>query len=116
MNKKGFTLVELLFSFSLVIIVVGIFYQIFTKEIANSKENAYQRQISTIINIAKDYHLKNPETTYVMINDLQRAGLIENVIDPRNGSNISGCVKFIHDSYYNQYIYEYKNISEAECR
>lgn len=117
MNKKGYTLVEIIVSFSLIVLIIGLVYQMFTKEIANSKKNAYERQISTIISVAKDYHLQNPDTTFVMVDDLKGLGLIDNeIVDPRNGTNITGCVKFIKDAYYNQYKYEYFNVSKDECQ
>ena len=91
MNKKGYTLVEIIVSFSLIVLIMGLVYQMFTKEIANSKKNAYDRQISTIISVAKDYHLQNPDTTFVMVDDLKGLGLIDNeIVDPRNGTNITG--------------------------
>ena len=48
MNKKGYTLVEIIVSFSLIVLIMGLVYQMFTKEIANSKKT-----IMTIESITK---------------------------------------------------------------
>lgn len=109
--KKGFTLVELLATIALISLILGLIFQIFTRQLEVSKENVYERQITTLKQIAKDYHLKNTSETYVKIDDLLANGLIDNeeIIDPRDGSNITGCIKFILDDKYNQYDYIYES-------
>jgi len=109
MKKNGFTLIELLLALALVIIIIGLVYQVFTRQLDNAKESTYERQINTIIQVAKDYHLQNLNSTFVTIETLNNEGLInkDDLIDPRNGSNIEGCVKFNMNQQYKQYEYLY---------
>jgi len=109
MKKKGFTLIELLLTLSLVVVIIGLVYQIFTRQLENAKESTYERQINTIKKVAKDYHLENTNTAYVTIDELNSSGLInsDDLIDPRDGSNIEGCIKFNFNDIYNQYEYIY---------
>lgn len=109
MNKKAFTLLELLLAISLLAMVLGLCFQIFTNEVDTAKKSAYNIQINKIIALAKDYHLQHLDINYVMVDDLLELGIIDNetVIDPRDGSNINGCIKITKDEYYNQYRYEY---------
>lgn len=110
MNKKGFTLVELLLTLVLVSLIIGLVFQNFNKEIDESKISAYNRQVNTIIEVAKSYHLQNNDENYVTVDDLNNAGLInkEDLIDPRNGFVMDGCVVFNFNTTYNQYEYKYE--------
>lgn len=112
MKKNGFTLIELLAAFALISLILTLVFQVFTRQLTVSKENVYQRQISTIKQLAKDYHLQNLSETYVTVDTLVSKGLISNkeLVDPRDGSNISGCVKFIFNERYNQYEYTYEMV------
>ena len=116
MKKNGFTLIELLAAFALVSLILVLVFQVFTRQLDASKENVYQRQISTLKHLAKDYHLQNLTDNYVTIDTLVSKGLInsEELIDPRDGSTITGCIKFVMNEKYNQYEYTYeKNIENC---
>ena len=86
MNKKGFSLVELL----AVLIVLGIIMTIVTttilKEVNSSKEKLNQSQIEIIKNAAIEYankkgYFKQQNKTYdVTIEELKEENLLENTI------------------------------------
>jgi len=114
--KKGFTLIELLAVIIIIALVVGIVYQTFNKQITLAKAKAYDRQIETIISLAKDYHLEHPDTTFVTINTLTTLGLIDEskLKDPRDKSEIAGCIIFTNNEY-NQITYSYtSNILDCD--
>ena len=114
MKRKGFTLVELLAALALISMILALVFQIFTKQLEVSKQNIYERQISTLKQVAKDYHLQNLNTAYVTLQELSSNGLIDNdeLIDPRDGSTMTGCIKFVKNDKYNQYDYIYESSIE----
>lgn len=90
MNKKGFTLVEVL---GVIIILAVIFVLVFPSVqniVSQSKDTIYQKQINTILNSTYDFTLKNisylPDTgqkSYVTLGQLKHEGLIDvNIKDP----------------------------------
>lgn len=111
MKKNGFTLIELLAALAIISLILVLVFQVFTRQLTVSKENLYERQISTLKQVAKDYHLQNLDATYVSFETLSQKGLINNkeLIDPRDGSKINGCIKFILNEKYNQYEYIYES-------
>ena len=115
MNKKAFTLVELL----AVIIILGIIALIAVptvfKIIDSSKDELYNDQIVQIENAAKRWTVENAyeEKSYkVTINELISGGYLEGtknnkVLDPRDKSEMTGCVIIDYDTNTNQYTYQY---------
>lgn len=91
MNKKGFTLVEVL---GVIIILAVIFVLVFpsvTNILSQSEETIYQKQINTILNSTYDFTLKNPDylpnnnqNSYVTLGQLKYDGLIDtNIKNPK---------------------------------
>lgn len=89
MNNKGFTLVELLATITILIIIFLIIVPSVTNIINSSKETVYNKQINTILTAAYDWSLKNinklPEKdgkTFVTLSELKMNGLVDaNIID-----------------------------------
>lgn len=115
-NIKGFTLVELL----AVITVLGIIMTIgaisVTDLINRSKEKSYNEQINAIELAAKKFATKHTEildeestTNYILIEELKKDGLLENIdiIDPRSGKEIEGCINVIYNKDNNKYEYNF---------
>ena len=70
MNKKGFTLIELIMVIVVIGIVAMIAIQSVTKRISDSKDRAYNIQVNKIENAAKKYMLENNEDDEYHLNTL----------------------------------------------
>ncbi len=126
MNKKGFTLVELLGVITVLAIIVVITMPIVNETIKNSKEKAYKAQIKEIEKAAKDYTAENMnlildgstlcpslvpvEITSIDVETLIDEGYIpEDTKDPKTEELIQGVVYITYDCEYDSYKYEYRN-------
>lgn len=84
MNKKGFTLVELLAVIIILAVILTIILPSVSKTLKKSKNTIYDIQVNDILKSTYDYSLKNikllPESgkTYITLNELKRSGFIEN--------------------------------------
>ena len=94
MNKKGFTLVELLAVIIILAVILTIILPSVSRTLKKSKNTIYDIQINDILNSTYDYSLKNlkllPESgkTYITLNELKKHGYIENNIkDPKTNKN-----------------------------
>ena len=117
--KKGFTLIELL----AVIVLIGVLSVIgtisVTKLVKSSKEKTYQEQIRNIEISAKTWATNNTSLlsltsdfqTYVSIEELKQAGLLENkdIVDPRTDKTMTGCVQITYNTETKKYKYKYSN-------
>lgn len=119
MNRKGFTLVELLAVIFVLGLLVAIISPIVTNLLNDSKESLRKNQIDTVITAAKRYMIDHPDllpernNVYsVSINDLISSGVIENdkVVDPKTKKILDGCVVVRYVSNYNQYEYSYSDL------
>lgn len=120
MNKKGFTLVELLAVIAILGIITTLIFTSISKYITASKEASYEQQVNYIKNAADNWltqkaaTLSKTEANYVSIKELQDEGYLSSgtIIDPRDNSVMNGCVIFIYDSSYKQFKNEYTNTCE----
>ena len=102
MNKKGFTLVELM-----VMTVAAVMLTVYTipkvlDVLDTSKDELYKTQVSILEKSAKDYYLKHTEelpedekdARFLTIDDLAKENIIESseMIDPRNDEVMNGCI------------------------
>lgn len=102
MNKKGFTLVELM-----VMTVAAVMLTVYTipkvlDVLDTSKDELYKTQVSILEKSAKDYYLKHTEelpedekdARFLTIDDLAKENMIESseMIDPRNDEIMNGCI------------------------
>ena len=115
MNKKGFTLVELLAVLVILAILASVTTIAVIKIINNSRKELYDDQIKLIEKAADKWSVDNTDligktTPYCLSMDtLLRSGHIkkDTLVDPRDESEIDGYVKITYDSEYNQYTFEY---------
>lgn len=117
MNKKGFTLVELLAVIVILSILAVISFAIIFKLIDNSRNDIYNSNINTIETAAEKWAAQNSKligktTPYCLdVDRLVSGGYIkaDSLKDPRqkNAGNITGYVKISYDNAYNQYEYKY---------
>lgn len=125
MNKKGFTLVELLGVIIILVIIAGITIPAINASIKTAKQNAYDKQITTLEDAAKrwgasnDAKLPDIGSSSIVIIDFDRLiseGYLkdEPIIDPKTKEELTGCIKISYDIEYNQYKYEYID-NELTC-
>ena len=118
--KKGFTLVELIAVIILLAIVCAISFPVVNNIISGTKQEAYNNQISLIVEAGKKWGIKNVDKLplegdlYITIKQLVEGGFIENgkIINPKDNTEMTGCVLVKYMEEYNQYSYEYKEICE----
>lgn len=125
MEKKGFTLIEIM----AVIVVLGLLIAIIVPVVSNllkdSEDTLSDEQISMIVNASKKYMIEHSELlpemsdgskTFVYIDDLINSGVIDNdkVIDPKTKEELNGCVVVNYNDSFNQYEYNYSD-SENDC-
>ena len=87
MNKKGFTLVELLGVIILIAIIISIVFPGVAGVLRKSKKTIKDIQINKILDSAYDYTLKNTnqlpekdEVMYITLNELKKESLVDNNI------------------------------------
>jgi len=98
-NKKGFTLVELIATITIMLLITVIVTPNIIKYVDRGKDRQYEQLESQIISAAKDYYIKNKDDgTSIplseLINEIDEE-FIKNgkIIDPRNsGKCLTGNV------------------------
>lgn len=114
MNKKGFTLIELIMTIVLISIVATLSIQIVSKRIKDSKNKAYNVIVSEIVDASKKYMLENNEvdkyhlnTLCISVSTLQNKGYLEKgqIKDPRTKNNLEGYVEVKFDGKAYSYNY-----------
>lgn len=107
MNKKGFTLVEMLAVFIILGIIFAIAYPYVNDTKNQGKKTVSDVQINKILNATYDYTLKNirvlpssNQTIYITLNELKKEGFIE--------SDIKDVT--INEEYSNDLVISVKNV------
>lgn len=123
MRKKGFTLVELLASITILALLALIAIPAISKQIKNGKSDLYNSQIENIKSAAlawgTDNLFKLPEDDTcitVTLGYLKDGGYIDSsVINPKNNEEFSNTETFVNiKKEQNQYVYEVKT-SGSKC-
>ena len=111
MNKRGFTLVELLAVLVVLGIVAVVCYPIVTKTINSSKNDLAVEQRNRVISAAKNYVASNvvEDNSCITVEALKNSGYLESgdIKDPSTGKNLGGGVKVTWSDTNNQYEYKY---------
>ncbi|MBE6138250.1 MAG: type II secretion system protein [Firmicutes bacterium] len=126
MNKRGFTLVELVAIITLLAVILMIVVPTVGTSIKNARENSYLKQIDLIEKAAKNFGVENdhllPEFNSNQIitidfNTLYTSGYLKDKapMNPKTEEGLTGCVKVSYNSDYNQYEYKYiDNLVECD--
>lgn len=123
MNKKGFTLIEVLSVLVLLGIISAITVPTVNKIIKNAKNKLYDEQVAQIISASKKWGTDNidavgleDDNVFISINDLKKSGYLEknDVIDPRSNEEMNGCVMATFIESKKQYTYKYYEMSCVE--
>ena len=114
MNKKGFTLVEIL-AVIIILAVLGIItYPIIKTNLDNTKKQAYETTVHTLEEAAKKFGVTNfldnsGKKSTITLKQLIDGGYIEEkvLVNPINNKKMGGCIfyKWIQDK--KQYEYKY---------
>ena len=122
--RRGFTLIELITTLVVMGIIVLITIPLLYQGLINSRQQLYNEQITKLLQAGKNWGLKNPddlpknngEYLFMSPKDLAKLGFVdsEEIIDPRDNSEIKGCivVKKENDKY--DYKYEEANCSSIK--
>lgn len=99
LNKKGFTLVELLVVIVILVVIMSIAIPSITSSLERSKQKEYDAKVKLIISAAELYadKYKNSfdSSIGVSVNTLIEEGLLteEEAKDPNTNNRIVGCIK-----------------------
>jgi prepilin-type N-terminal cleavage/methylation domain-containing protein len=129
MNKKAFTLIELILVILLLSILALISVPVVSGIIQDSKKKTYNQQLSELTMAAKTYMAKYPSnlpeqdeygSSCISITDLQKAGVLEakDILNPNYSDECSndetcankyfdGVIMVKWDSDNNKYVYTY---------
>ena len=101
MNKKGFTLVELLAILAVLAVLLLVSIPAFIGTIKKNNELSYQSNIEDIKLAASSFNSTNEgKVEQVYVTDLKKEGYITtNIIDPRDNTEMNGCV-YIQNGVY----------------
>lgn len=117
MNKKGFTLVELLAVILILAVILTIIISSVSITLRKSKNTIYDIQMNDILKSTYDYSLKNikllpddNKKTYITLNELKKTGFIENDLkDPKTNKIISNDLVISIENVGTQYTNKEKN-------
>ena len=100
MNKKGFTLIELIAVLGLLGLLITISVPTITNILKNNKQTSLDRIQDTIVTAAKnyaiDYSIDAPAT--IQMSDLCQDYIECPITNPVTEENLTGCVKVTLDS------------------
>lgn len=112
MNKKGFTLVELLAVIVLIAIIASITTVIIKNVLKDSKNELTDLQKKYIEDAAEQYYIRegmSKNVNCVNVSELLEKDYFNSVEikNPKNEDNMTGSVKIVENA--NQYSYEYQD-------
>ena len=113
LTALGFTLIELLAVIIILAVIALITFPVIDDVIKNSREEAYNRTVDSIIEAAKNYSVTNnlgysQDKQPLYLEDIKAIGLLEkSIINPITDEEMTGCVWYYWNSTYNQYEFEY---------
>lgn len=93
-NKKGFSMVELLAVVAILGILSGIAISVYTKYHQKAKQQAYETLVESAKEAAENYSMEHPTASSVNFDTLVEEGYLENANDPSSkGNECAGTVR-----------------------
>lgn len=131
MNKKGYTLVEIISVIALIAVICGLFVLNFSRKNNNQLEENYNNEIKKMESAADTYVMTNKSSNdskyeiikytaanedesfcYITIHDLVNDGFLNEIpINPKTNEEFEGVIKF---TKYKDGAYDFKYIDDAE--
>lgn len=131
MNKKGYTLVEIISVIALLAVICGLFVLNFSRKNNNQLEENYNNEIKKMESAADTYVMTNKSSNdskygiikytasnqdesfcYITIDDLVSDGFLNEIpINPKTNEEFEGVIKF---TKYKDGAYDFKYIDDAE--
>lgn len=121
MNKKGFTLVELLAVITILAVTSMIVFPTIGSVISDAKESSYEEQILEIekasekwatdyVNLMDSYHLN---IIYIELKSIQNSGYLEvdEIKNPLTNEKMEGCIQIKYDNDNKKYNYVYTELT-----
>ena len=119
MNKRAFTLIELLAVITILLVLAVVITPKIVQQINKSEEVAYNKQIEEIINTSKIYvnqnsNLLQEDINVITLQELKNSGLLNSskVLNPITKEELTGCIIVRYTN--NKYEYMYSE-EENEC-
>jgi len=118
MNRKGFTLVEIMAVIVIFGLLISIIVPIVSNLLKDSEDTLHDEQIDMVVKASQKYMVEHSELlpegsdySAVYIDDLINSGVIDNdkVIDPKTKEELEGCVIVNYNDSFNQYEYNYRD-------
>ena len=113
MNKRGFTLIEIIAIIILLSVIALITYPVINNLITESKEKLYEKQINELERLSNTWVTKNTNKlkteegyTYdLSFEELNEQGFTSDkqIKNPKTGKNLTGCMKVTYNSSKNGY-------------
>ena len=84
MNHKGFSLIEILATISIIGILTGVAIVGYTRYVDSSRKKAYEIMVESARVAMENYTMDNPTVTEATFEELVDAGYLSNPVDPGN--------------------------------
>ena len=122
--SKGFTLIELLAVIIILSVILTLTISVIGNVINDSKEKAYNEQVSRVISNARLWAVQNDnllptqtEQVYVLhLSDLIESGIMKNdeIKDPRNNGEMNGCITISYEDPNYEYSFSETCLDDIE--
>lgn len=124
MNKRAFTLVELLSVIVILGVVSLIVFPTISNTIKTSKQKLYNNQISILKSAGKKWATENineldkdhVNDTYIPLSMLKDTGYLnkDKILNPQTKKEMNGCIKISYDYLTKTYNYDYQEYEGVE--
>ena len=114
--KKGFTLIEIIGIIILLGLIAVLVYPTIIRLIGDSEDDLYKKNVQEVERLAANWASINEDKLpkvdkrgyYLKLEEMKNEGFIANdIINPKTGETMQGCVGIIYDGNKNRHTYKY---------